>query len=155
MPLPRTQLFCLTLGTIHWNQSAKSELRKKPGGDSQGSEYRAHCCKLPTPSSPGCCPGITPGLLGCAAAFLLPEGKATDSHLFKVMWESDRVHTEQFSAGLHQPTDSTWVQFVCVCVTRDFPGGSDDKESACNAGEPGSIPGLGRSPGEGNSYPLQ
>ena len=44
---------------------------------------------------------------------------------------------------------------VCVCVTRDFPGGSDDKESACNAGEPGSIPGLGRSPGEGNSYPLQ
>jgi len=31
-----------------------------------------------------------------------------------------------------------------------FPGGSDGKESACNAGDPGSIPGLGRSPGEGN-----
>ena len=31
-----------------------------------------------------------------------------------------------------------------------FPGGSDGKESACNAGNPGSIPGLGRSPGEGN-----
>ena len=30
--------------------------------------------------------------------------------------------------------------------------GSDDKESACNAGDPGSIPGLGRSPGEGNGY---
>ena len=29
-------------------------------------------------------------------------------------------------------------------------GGSDSKESACNAGDPGSIPGLGRSPGEGN-----
>jgi len=28
------------------------------------------------------------------------------------------------------------------------------KESACNAGDPGSIPGLGRSPGEGNGYPL-
>ena len=34
-------------------------------------------------------------------------------------------------------------------------GGSDGKESACNAGDPGSISGLGRSPGEGNSYPLQ
>ena len=34
-------------------------------------------------------------------------------------------------------------------------GGSDGKESACNAGDPGSIPGLGRSPGEGNGYPLQ
>ena len=36
-----------------------------------------------------------------------------------------------------------------------FPGGSDRKESACNAGDPGSIPGLGRSPGEGNGNPLQ
>ena len=36
-----------------------------------------------------------------------------------------------------------------------FPGGSDGKESACNAGDQGSIPGLGRSPGVGNGYPLQ
>ena len=36
-----------------------------------------------------------------------------------------------------------------------FPGGSEDKASACNAGDPGSIPGLGRSPGEGNGNPLQ
>ena len=36
-----------------------------------------------------------------------------------------------------------------------FPGGSDGKESACSVGDPGLIPGLGRSPGEGNSYPLQ
>ena len=33
--------------------------------------------------------------------------------------------------------------------------GSDDKASACNVGEPGSIPGSGRSPGEGNGNPLQ
>ena len=32
---------------------------------------------------------------------------------------------------------------------------SEGKESACNAGDLGSVPGLGRSPGEGNSYPLQ
>ena len=36
-----------------------------------------------------------------------------------------------------------------------FPGGADGKESACRAGDPGSIPGLGRSPGEGDGYPLQ
>ena len=36
-----------------------------------------------------------------------------------------------------------------------FPGGSDSKASACSAGDPGSIPGLGRSPGEGNGNPLQ
>jgi len=36
-----------------------------------------------------------------------------------------------------------------------FPGGSGDKESACNAGDPGLIPGLGRSPGEGNGNLLQ
>ena len=38
---------------------------------------------------------------------------------------------------------------------KDFPGGSDGKASAYNAGDPGSIPSLGRSPGEGNGNPLQ
>ena len=36
-----------------------------------------------------------------------------------------------------------------------LPGGSDNKESACNAGDLSSVPRLGRSLGEGNSYPLQ
>ena len=36
-----------------------------------------------------------------------------------------------------------------------FPGGSEGKESTCNAGDLGSIPGAGRSPGEGHSNPLQ
>ena len=38
--------------------------------------------------------------------------------------------------------------------TMGFPGGSDGKESACNEGDLGSVPGLGRSPGEGNGNPL-
>ena len=38
---------------------------------------------------------------------------------------------------------------------KGFPDSSVGKESACNAGDPGSIPGLGKSPGEGNGYPLQ
>ena len=36
-----------------------------------------------------------------------------------------------------------------------FPDSSVGKESTCNAGDPGLIPGLGRSPGEGKGYPLQ
>ena len=36
-----------------------------------------------------------------------------------------------------------------------FPGGSDSQEAACNAGDPGLIPGSGRSPGEGIGKPLQ
>ena len=38
---------------------------------------------------------------------------------------------------------------------KEFPGGSDGKASTCNAGDPDSIPGLGRSHGEGNGNPLQ
>ena len=40
-------------------------------------------------------------------------------------------------------------------LRKGFPGGSDGKESACNAGDPGLIPGLGRSPEEKNGNPLQ
>ena len=48
---------------------------------------------------------------------------------------------------------------VCVCVWRgvglkERPGGSDGKESACNAGDPSLIPGLGRSPGEWQPTPV-
>ena len=40
-------------------------------------------------------------------------------------------------------------------MEQGFPGGSDGKESACNAGDLDLIPGLGRSPGEANGNPLQ
>ena len=40
-------------------------------------------------------------------------------------------------------------------IHQDFPGGSEGKASVYNAGDPGSIPGLERSPGEGNGNPLQ
>ena len=43
------------------------------------------------------------------------------------------------------------LKMPCMGFSRD----SDSKVSACNAGDPGLIPGLGRSPGEGNGYPLQ
>ena len=47
---------------------------------------------------------------------------------------------------------------MTICYTLvvivDFPGGSESKASACNAGDLGWIPGSGRSPGEGNGTPL-
>ena len=46
-------------------------------------------------------------------------------------------------------------QFVVIHTVKDFPSGSDGKESAYNVGDLGSIPGLGRSLGEGKGYPLQ
>ena len=42
-----------------------------------------------------------------------------------------------------------------ICLFLGFPGSSAGKESACNAGDPGLIPGSRRSPGEGIGYPLQ
>ena len=46
-------------------------------------------------------------------------------------------------------------QLVESVNVRDFTGGSDGKASVYNVGDLGSIPGLGRSPGEGNGNPLQ
>ena len=44
---------------------------------------------------------------------------------------------------------------IILWINAEVGGGSDGKESACNPGDPDSIPGSGRSPGEGNGYPLQ
>ena len=50
---------------------------------------------------------------------------------------------------------STLGIFLSLLTQLGFPGGSVGKESAYNVGDRGSSPGLGRSPGEGNGYPLQ
>ena len=50
---------------------------------------------------------------------------------------------------------NTLPRFVIAFLPRGFPGGSTGKESTCNVGDLGSIPGMGRSPGEENGYPLQ
>ena len=47
-----------------------------------------------------------------------------------------------------------FTKLTANTLEKDFPGGSDGKESAYNAGHPGLIPGLGRSPGEGNGHPI-
>ena len=45
--------------------------------------------------------------------------------------------------------------YTYIEIAENFSGGSDGKASAYNAGDPGSIPGSGRSPGEGNGNPFQ
>ena len=63
--------------------------------------------------------------------------------------------------GILQERKLEWVAMQSMhesgwYMTRDgFPGSSDSKMSVCNAGDPGLIPGSGRSPGEGNGNPLQ
>ena len=63
----------------------------------------------------------------------------------------------------HDLQDLAWsdplplsAKLACITVSfKNFPGGSDGKASAYNAGDPGSIPELGRSSGEENGNPLQ
>ena len=92
-------------------------------------------------------------------------------------WQRDLRHMEASSGPRRRadgPPSCSWPGrasseswAVCLrlpaCVwkepswrgSEDFPGGSDGKASAYNAGHPGSVPGSGRSPGEGNGNPLQ
>ena len=56
---------------------------------------------------------------------------------------------------LFLPTPNTFSPQLVFCLVEGFPGGSNGKASAHGAGDLGSIPGLGRSPGEGNGNPLQ
>ena len=77
---------------------------------------------------------IYQGFPGSSAGNLQGRRPRFDSWVWKIRWRRDRLPTPVFL---------------------DLPGGSHSKESTCNAGDLGSIPGLGRFPGEGNDYPLQ
>ena len=68
-----------------------------------------------------------------------------------------RVHSHATSSadGGSDPSSPRTDRTARVLVNLGFPGGSTGKESACSVGDLGSIPGLGRSPGEGKGYPLQ
>ena len=48
-----------------------------------------------------------------------------------------------------------WLCILSIIISMGFPCVSADKESACDAGDLASVPGLGRSPGEGKGYPVQ
>ena len=60
-----------------------------------------------------------------------------------------------FHAALGIPLERKSAAVLDSELVADSIGDSEDKDSACSAGDLGSIPGLGRFPGEGNSYPCQ
>ena len=71
-----------------------------------------------------------------------------------VQLQSSHV-TRRGSHGWQGPTCREVFRKDVLDMHVGFTGGSDIKESACNVGDLGLIPGLGRSPGEGKGYPLQ
>ena len=68
-------------------------------------------------------------------------------------WSGSKLRKEYVKAAYCHPAYFIYMQ--STSYIRGFPDSSVDKKSACNAGDPGSIPGSGRSPGEGIGYPLQ
>ncbi|CAI9165511.1 unnamed protein product [Rangifer tarandus platyrhynchus] len=70
--------------------------------------------------------------------------------------KGSKAYTPAFQAGVFTSklTQGSAV-LVVVSTCLGFPGGSEGKVSACNVGDPGSIPQSGRFPGEGNGNPLQ
>ena len=71
--------------------------------------------------------------------------KRSQSQLYFAVYNSGMILYQSLGVGL-------WGDYKDI---QTFPGGSDGKESACSAGDPGLIPGSGSFSGEGNGYPLQ
>ena len=68
---------------------------------------------------------------------------------FQGSWETQNSKRDKKSP------DYILIKLGIVMIVKGFPGSSACKESACNPGDPSSIPGLGKSPGEELGYPLQ
>ena len=86
------------------------------------------------------------------------ESVSGHSHCFYVLGiaNSAIVNTGVHVAFWIMVFSRSLLYFNCHFIKQtDFPGGSDGKASASSAGDPGSIPGSGRSPGKGNGNPLQ
>ena len=85
---------------------------------------------------------------------LMSNGRNRINSFFKI-----RMHCLRTSQIFRSQSTLCLVKGCCMCCIQikvyDFPSGSDGKESAFNAGDLGSIPGLGRYPGEENVNPLQ
>ena len=72
----------------------------------------------------------------------------------RVAGDKNKNNSRMISPILHQ-LFQTWLSDIIIWFKKGFPGGSEGKASAYNAGDLGSIPGSGRSPGEGTGTPLQ
>ena len=107
-------------------------------GFSGGSDGKASSCNAGDP-------GL---ILGSGR----PPEKEMATHFsnlaWKIPWTKEPGRLQSMGSQSVRHDGATFTFFS------GFPGDSDGKQSACNAGDLVSIPGLGRSPGEGNGYPL-
>ena len=93
----------------------------------------------------------------CPPAFLLIPLQATQAlaTLKSCQFLEATITHDVSSSGISQQCPSKTISCYYQGRYLGFPGGSDSKESACNVRDLSSIPGLGRSPGEGKGQPLQ
>ena len=109
--------------------------------------------------------------LGCSLQPSNPREWKAYSLTFPILWNNfwwkidlcfDYGERTGYAGSENEPSNSFLPSTLTLKIREkaslraiDFPGGSDGKVSAYSAGDPGSIPGLGRSSGEGNGNPLQ
>ena len=92
---------------------------------------------------------MIPRTLSCGENMIIADVYALGQHSFCGL-----VCFRYFTLFTRSP--SQWTpELGTIIMSLGFPAGSEVKASDSNAGDPGSIPGLGRSPGEGNGNPLQ
>ena len=123
--------------------------------------HRQKPTRLPHPwDSPGKNTGV-----GCHFLLQCLKGKSESEAAQSCLTRSDPRDCSLPGSSVHGIFQARVLEWVAIALSISymersltllgFPGGSDGNESACNAGEPGLIPELGRSPGEGNGYPLK
>ena len=123
--------------------------------------HRQKPTRLPHPwDSPGKNTGV-----GCHFLLQCLKGKSESEAAQSCLTRSDPRDCSLPGSSVHGIFQARVLEWVAIALSISymersltllgFPGGSDGNESACNAGELVLIPELGRSPGEGNGYPLQ
>ena len=96
------------------------------------------------------------GVIWCIHGhFVLPARKESDRKETSVGKSTQNMLTISTSFSMYQILYFFFFLFQGIYTLLGFPGNSAAKESICNAGDPGLIPGLGRSPGGEIGYPLQ
>ena len=86
---------------------------------------------------------------------LIPWGPDPKLRIVEEMLEDQRIFFHLFSASISSIDSWVLAHLLQLFIIWGFPHSSDSRESVCNAGDPSSIPGQGRSPGEGIGYLLQ
>ena len=152
-----------SLSLFTFKDDKRTENNGSKGSGDQGQSWGHECTETWTVL--WCCPRLSASKKHCTLhwTFLFVTGRLSRKHswleesglLIEISIQPIREKdlekkTDSWVGKIHWRTDG-----LSTPVFLGFPGGSAGKESSCNVGNLGSISGLGRFPGEGNSYPLQ